>query len=217
MTAVSQITDYTSLQNAIGDALDRNDLTTVIPLWIQLLEKDVQKKLRHFKMNSKSTAALALGDNTIALPTDWLETRNIEFYYDTETIDGAERLAWKSPDEIDMRRAADSVAARPCFFTFEGENIEVWPIPDDDGQLAMEYYQKIPDLDTNSTNWLLEEAPGLYLYGSLLHSAPYLRDDPRLAVWDKMYSTELMDLQGSSKRAMTHGSTLSRSAPVVLG
>ena len=66
-------------------------------------------------------------------------------------------------------------------------------------------------------NWLLTASPSAYLYGSLVHSAPYLRDDERIALWDKMYKDALHTLQGGSDRAMTSGSRITRIASVTLG
>ena len=37
--------------------------------------------------------------------------------------------------------------------------------------------------DTNTSNWLLNLSPAIYVYSALEQSAPYLRDDPRLPTW----------------------------------
>jgi hypothetical protein len=49
------------------------------------------------------------------------------------------------------------------------------------------YQQTIPALSDSATqNWLILREPGLYLYQSLAHSAPYLKDDQRLLTWAQM-------------------------------
>jgi len=62
--------------------------------------------------------------------------------------------------------------------------------------------------DTNSDNWLLLEAPDVYLYGALLHSAPYLAEDQRVAVWAQLYSAAVMQLNEASESARYSGSGL---------
>ncbi len=48
----------------------------------------------------------------------------------------------------------------------------------------MIYRKVVPALsDANTSNWLLACAPDAYLYGALLESAPYIKDDERIAVW----------------------------------
>ena len=57
-------------------------------------------------------------------------------------------------------------------------------------------------------NWLLLEAPDVYLYGALLHSAPYLADDQRVAVWAQLYGAAVQRLNEVSEDARFSGSGL---------
>ena len=69
------------------------------------------------------------------------------------------------------------------------------------------YYQKIAALsDSNTTNWLLTYAPDVYLYGSLLHSAPYLKEDERVTVWGQLYAAAVVQLNLQSERVKNSGS-----------
>ena len=47
----------------------------------------------------------------------------------------------------------------------------------------MVYRANIPPLASNGANWLLTLAPDLYLYGALLESAPYIKEDGRIQTW----------------------------------
>lgn len=211
-TPVSQIDTYSQLKTAIADWLDRSDQDIVIPSFIQLAEKDIEQKLRHHKMVIKSYSSVDGDDGVIALPPDWLEARNLE-------VEDSQ-IVFTSPDVLDMKRAVDDgTSTTPRYFAFYGSNIEIWPIPSEDYTIEMDYYQKIPPLEDSQdgTNWLLTDSPAIYLYGALTHSAPYLRDDPRVALWDKMYKDALMTLQGASDNAMRRGSRITRPAPVCFG
>ncbi len=56
----------------------------------------------------------------------------------------------------------------------------------------MVYRTNIPALsDTNTSNWLLDLAPDLYLYGALLESAPYIKEDARIQTWGLGFSSAL--------------------------
>ena len=70
------------------------------------------------------------------------------------------------------------------------------------------YYQKIPSLISNADNWLLLDSPDVYLYGALLHSAPYLAEDERVAIWAQMYSASVARLNEASELARYSGSGL---------
>jgi hypothetical protein len=58
----------------------------------------------------------------------------------------------------------------------------------------MVYRQNIPALASNTTNWLLALAPDLYLYGALLESAPYIKEDGRIQTWGLGFTAALSDL-----------------------
>ena len=47
---------------------------------------------------------------------------------------------------------------------------------------TLTYFQALPPIATTQ-NWLIQREPGLYLYQSLAHSAPYLKDDARILTW----------------------------------
>lgn len=93
---------------------------------------------------------------------------------------------------------------------------------------SMAYYTTIPALsDTptvveapgggtttvyNTNNWLLTKEPGLYLYASLIETAPYLKDDARLAVWGQQYSDILSSIRKADDRAR-YGNAPARQLP----
>jgi hypothetical protein len=48
----------------------------------------------------------------------------------------------------------------------------------------------------------------VYLYGSLVQSAPYLKDDARAAVWAGLYQNAITNLNSASERSRHSGSGL---------
>jgi len=53
------------------------------------------------------------------------------------------------------------------------------------------------------TNWLLSKSPQIYLYGTLLHAAPFLNDDSRLPVWSALFEDAVKALNDQDKRRMS--------------
>ena len=97
---------------------------------------------------------------------------------------------------------------KPTAYSLEAGQFHLYPTPVADVDLELLYYAQVPDLASNATNWLLSTAPDIYLYGSLLHSAPYLQDDNRVAVWAQLYSAAVTRLNESSVSAKYSGSSL---------
>ena len=70
----------------------------------------------------------------------------------------------------------------------------------------MLYYETIDPLNAQTAfNWVLTNYPDAYLYGSLIHSAPYLQDDARMASWAALYEKAIGDINSESERSKTGG------------
>jgi hypothetical protein len=100
------------------------------------------------------------------------------------------------------------MAGRPEYYCMADGQFQLYPTPDAEYTIELLFYEKIPDLASNSTNWVIEEAPDVYLYGSLIHSAPYLQEDERAMVWAQMYAAAVQRLNESSEKARMSGSGL---------
>jgi len=49
--------------------------------------------------------------------------------------------------------------------------------------------------NASSTNWILQNHPDLYLYGSLSEASPYLGADERIQVWRTLYEAEISKIR----------------------
>ena len=70
------ITTYDELQTSIAEFLNRDDLTATIPTFISLAEADLNRRIRHWRMEKRENAIL--DTQYSALPADFLEV--IRFY-----------------------------------------------------------------------------------------------------------------------------------------
>lgn len=181
------ITTYAELQTAIGDWLNRADLDQKIPDFIRLAESTLNDVLRQADMVTQSTG-ITITAGRATLPQDALEV----VYAQVGSAED-EPLEQISPQQLTMlRRTRTRDAANPRFFAIIGRQIVVTPTPSS-GTLDLDYYQRIPALTTsNTTNWLLTDAPHVYLYTSLLHATPFLMDDARYQVFQNTVSQQVM-------------------------
>jgi len=181
------ITTYAELQTAIGDWLNRADLDQKIPDFIRLAESTLNDVLRSADMVTQSTS-ISISSGRATLPADALE-----IVYAQVASAEDEPLEQITPQQLTMlRRTRTRDAANPRFFAIIGRDIVVTPTPAS-GSLDIDYYQRIPALtDSNTSNWLLTDAPHMYLYTSLLHATPFLMDDARYAVFNNTVSQQVM-------------------------
>jgi hypothetical protein len=110
---------------------------------------------------------------------------------------------------LQLRGDRSDLAGPPTNYAITAGQIELLPTPDETYSASLVYYSRIPALSvSNTTNWLLTEAPDTYLYGSLVHAAPYLKDDQRLVVWESLFKLSLDTLNSSSEDAKYGGTGL---------
>lgn len=195
--------NYTELKAAVGDFLNRQDLAAVIPTFISLAEAALSRSVRHRKMLERSTAVL--DEHFTQLPTDFLEAKNIQLNSSPVTS-----LSYVTQEQADLLRSGVyQSSGKPVHYTIVGDDIEVVPVPDATYEIEMVYYSRLPALsNSNATNWLLDDHPDAYLYGALLQSAPYLKDDARLATWGQLYAGAVAGLNEESWKAEISGSKL---------
>lgn len=195
---------YSALKTDIADWLNREDLTSRIPSFIRLAETRFNRDLRVRQMVKRSVADLEEG--FITLPGDWLEAKNIQI----NTESGPRRLEYvtlEQADELRLKRGNSSGIAQ--YFNITGNQLEVVPTTSAEAEIEMTYYAKIDPLsDEEPSNWLLETWYDMYLYGSLAHTAPYLKDDERVATWAGFYDRALEEITGADQRAQYSGSVL---------
>jgi hypothetical protein len=174
------ITNYTELQSAVADFLARSDLTSKIPDFIAIAEARLSHALRAHEMQDTDENTLTAG--VVALPSDYVEWLCAR-WIGTRTAD----LAFVAPDSPEWRfRFRPN--GDPTMFTIMAGNVEVRPIAA--GNLKLYYYQSIPDLATNSTNWLLTKCPDIYLYTTLGEANIYMKDEQRAGEYLKMANIE---------------------------
>jgi hypothetical protein len=188
------ITDYTTLQAAIVEYLARDQDATLIariPTFIQLAEAKFNRQLFVRQMEQRSTAltdALSSEPEFISLPSDFQSMRRVRL----SDVTGKPALEFRSGLQMDdYRFSSGNLAGQPKYFTIFGDEIELAPTPDSATTIEMVYRKNVPALSSNSTNWLLTLAPDIYLYGALLESAPYIKEDARIQTWGLGFSAAL--------------------------
>lgn len=176
------LTTYAELQTSIAGFLNRDDLTAVVPDFITLAEASMQRDLKHWRMEKRATASIDARFS--AVPDDFVSP--VRFQVGTTD---APMQPISVQDMHDRRNARDDDAGTPCFYALVGDEFEFMPTPSAALTATLYYRAKVPALsDSNTSNWVLANAPDVYLYGALIHTAPYLVEDARVATWGGLYA-----------------------------
>lgn len=192
--------NYEGLKNAVADTLKRADLVSAAPTFIALAEARLNREMRVRQMLTRAVATVA--GQYVELPDDWLEARNIQL--NTDPVRPLEYVTLREADKI---RAGSGT--RPWAYTVSGAALEVIPVVSNGTEIEMSYYARLPPLEDNPDgNWLLDTWPDVYLYGALVHSAPYLMEDERIQVWASLYDRAMEEARIADQRAQYSGSPL---------
>ena len=201
--------NYGELKTALSNWLLRSDLDSRIPEFISLCEGRLQRNVRHWRQINR--AAATVSNEFVPLPDDYLEAIALII-----TASGRDRrlepITITQAQQMGVRRAS---SGQPRYFALYGEEFELMPTPDGSYDLEMVYYELISSLSADSdANWILTYYPDVYLYGSLLHSAPFLHEDERLPVWGSLYQQAMAELRADGDRGEFSGGPMTmRPAP----
>lgn len=179
------IATYADLQAAVGNWLNRTDLTARVPEFIALAESRMNGHLRNRSMEVRTTLTCTPASAYVALPADMIEMRRL-IVASTSTAP-SRVLKYLTPDAITNDYPCDTTG-EPRVFTVIAGNAQLAPIPDSAYALELTYMQAVPALsDSNPTNWLLTKYPDVYLYGSLMQAVTFLKSWGELAGLQQLY------------------------------
>jgi hypothetical protein len=151
-------------------------------------------------MLKSATTSTTGGDETIALPTDFLQLR--DFFIVTDPI---RDLQYMTPS-VYSRNARVHESGLPVFYTIIASEFKLAPVPDTDYTARVLYYAA-PDYLTSSnpSNVFLAICPDLLLYGALVEAEPYLMNDARIQLWAGMYDRGVASLSAADDASENSG------------
>lgn len=194
---------YSELQSLVASYLRRGDLTSQIPDFIALAEKRMDRDMRLRTKDAIVRTTLSASTQFTTLPTGFRKMLNLEYQADPVVP-----LVPRSPQQMDDYRSAHS-SGSPVYYCIHGTELEIVPVPEAAITLGIIYWQGVTALsDSNTSNWLLTAAPDIYLYASLVESAPFLRDDERIQLWEGLYNSRCDMYAASSEEDQAGGEPL---------
>lgn len=192
------VTTYSGLVSAVTEWLARDQDSTLIariPDFITLCEAKLNRTLLHPLMEKRSTASVDTTDDEpefVSLPSDFQSMRRVRL----SSVTGKPRLEFMAQSQLeDYRYSIDNVSDQPVYYTIVGDELELAPTPNEDYTLEMVYRANLSGISSsNSTNWLIELSPDVYLYGTLLETAAYMQQDDRVGLWAAAFTSALDQL-----------------------
>ncbi len=189
---------YDGLKASIADFLNRTDLASAIPDFITLAEAQMARRFVGRSRQGlsiprrlilRADANVVSTAEFVAVPGDFLGP--IEF-----VLKGTPGIVldYLDPTNFQQWKEANSLAGMaPRYYTVVGDEFQMFPAADKAYTAELTYVAR-PAAASTTPNWILRDYPDAYLYGALVQSAPYLRDDGRATTWGSLFSAALDDI-----------------------
>lgn len=194
-TTPSWVMTYDSLTSTVLQYLERSDAAVVnaIPTFITMCEFEIAQNIKTLGQMEVVDSTMQIGNPVIPKPARWRKTTSM-----TLSNSGAKQPILVRKLEYLNTYAQDVTATgTPLYYAdYDYDHWLVAPTPDKAYPFEALCYTRLEPLSSShQTNWLTQNAPNAMLFGTLKQTAPFLKNDARLAVWKSMFDEALAALK----------------------
>jgi hypothetical protein len=195
MTTPSYVLTYDNLTSLVLQYLERSDAAVVefIPTAITMAEFEIAQEIKTLGQMIVADGTMNAGNPVIAKPARWRKTVSM-----TLAVSGSKQPMFLRKLEYLNTYAPDVTATgTPLYYAdYDYDHWFVAPTPSSAFAFETLCYTRLEPLSSaNQTNWLTQNAPNAMLFGTLKQTAPFLKDDNRLAVWGQLFTEAMTALK----------------------
>ena len=190
------LSNYTELKAAVLATMHRAELTSEVVDFITLGEARINAALASRIGEVDASLTGTDGSRYIALPSGFASQAFA--LWDT-TYNPRIEMVYLTPEVLPVT----STEGRPRRYTIDGSNI-AFELPCDAAYTYTLRYKKRYAIATTTTNDILTNYPGVYLYAALVEGAIWTHNDQKLATWAAMYDTALKDCIASETKSRSN-------------
>jgi len=195
MTTPSYVLTYDNLTSLVLQYLERSDSAVVafIPTAITMAEFEIAQEIKTLGQMIVADGTMNAGNPVIAKPARWRKTVSM-----TLAVSGSKQPMFLRKLEYLNTYAPDVTATgTPLYYAdYDYDHWFVAPTPSSAFAFETLCYTRLEPLSSsNQTNWLTQNAPNAMLFGTLKQTAPFLKDDNRLAVWGQLFTEAMTALK----------------------
>jgi len=208
---MAYVLTYDNLVDLLEVYLERTDSTLVdkIPTFVLLAQTRISREIKQLGTRMVVNATFSSGTAVIQKPNDWRETISIN--YGTSTSSNTRVTLLPRSYEYCREFWPDPTQTSSDVKYYSDYNYNYWlvtPTPNSAYPFEVMYYNTLKPIDdTTQTNWVTQYAPDLLLYACLLETAPFLKVDDRIPVWQQLYDRALAAINGEAAARVEDGAS----------
>jgi len=188
--------NYAQLTSLIQEYCQSTETSFVanIPNFVQYAEERIYNTVQLPALRQNSTASTTLGNQYMALPSDWLST------YSLAVVDGSGDYQFLLNKDVNFIRqsypSASSTGLPQYYAIWDDSTMLLGPTPDAAYTLELHYYYYPPSIVDAGTSWVGDNFENVLLYGTLREAYTYLKGEADIiADYDKKYMEGLSQLK----------------------
>ena len=180
------ISNFSDLKAAIGNWLARDDLTIFLDDIVLLGEKRLQRDLRIREIEAAYSEVMVSGECGVPVAGGQGTFQGIKHM--RLDVSGGWPLEIADADWLYKKYPNRTATSRPLYVAIDADKFIFGPFPDSAYTVRGTLYTRPALLsDTNTVNDWITHTPDALLMACLAESAPFLKDDKRVQVWESKY------------------------------
>jgi hypothetical protein len=166
-----------------------------LPSLINLAERELANRLKILGFVRVVTDTFGVGQSVVPKPDRWRDTISINIGVGTDQK--RTQIFARSYEYCRRYWPDEDITDQPKFYAdYNYFNWLVVPSADLAYPFEVNYWELPPLLDdVNQTNWTTDFAPNSLLHGALLQATPFLNNDERIPIWEKIYEKDVAILE----------------------
>lgn len=187
---------YAGLTDLVLQYLERSDAAVVnfIPTAVMLAEFEIAQDIKTLGQMIVVGSTMTINNPVIAKPALWRKTVSMTV---VDANGDKQPVYLRKLEYLNSYSPDVTTTGTPLYYAdYDFEHWFVAPTPSANFAFEALCYTRLTPLSTsNQTNWLTQNAPNALLFGTLKQTAPFLKDDARLAVWSQMFDKAMVALK----------------------
>tara|TARA_R110000744_G_C19370310_1_gene562421 strand:+ start:7286 stop:7912 length:627 start_codon:yes stop_codon:yes gene_type:complete len=190
--------NHTELVTAAKAYADRQDIEVSqnLDTFILMTEARINRVLKTREQSTRIYTPTIKDQEYYTLPPDYSGMRNIQLNVgEPSSTNDVISMHFVTPEQIDCKRSSSS---GEVVYTIVNNQIQIYPLQDVGLTIEIVYYQKVPNLNSvNSTNWLSDSHPDIYLSGVVSQIEAFVKNYEISSSWDDRMSRSIDELEVS--------------------
>jgi len=185
--------NYVWLRTQVMDWLHRKDLTSRFPSFVAMAEARINRIVQARSMEIEVTLPFDAGVGAKRLPSGF-DTPLAAWIIDEEC---RRKLVGAVPEQL----SGTTQRGEPQAWAIDGAYLALDRPVDRARSVVLRYRGLLRLTETAPNNSVLTKYPDVYLYGTLMSAATFIRDQDGLAMWAPMFDAAMKELNRNESRA----------------